>query len=142
LGITSVLLKNGTKLRTNVPTAAEFLGLENRWYEVDALAEDRIFIEDPTKSSDQPGIKVGKYIQTSNRFVSEFTPEGLINEWFLVEVQTSAQDALESPSQILEHHLHLQILLPITFLWVLLSHQTQLYLFSIEWVVVYHQILV
>jgi hypothetical protein len=75
LGITSVLLKNGTNY-TNTPTAAEFLGSDNRWYEVDALAEDRIFIEDPTKVSDQPGIKVGKYIQTSNRFISEFTPEG------------------------------------------------------------------
>lgn len=75
LGITSVLLKNSTDY-TNVPPVSEFLGLENRWYEVDALAEDRIFIEDPTKVSDQPGIKVGKYIQTNNRFISEYTPEG------------------------------------------------------------------
>ncbi len=75
LGITSVLLKNGTDY-TNVPPASEFLGIENRWYEVDALAEDRIFIEDPTKVSDQPGIKVGRYIQTNNRFISEYTPEG------------------------------------------------------------------
>jgi hypothetical protein len=92
LGITSVLLKNGTSYG-NVPTAAEFLGLENRWYEVDALAEDRIFIEDPTKSSDQPGIKVGKYIQTSNRFVSEFTPEGFKRMVFGGGTN-SAQDAL------------------------------------------------
>jgi len=75
LGVTSVLLKNGTDY-TNIPPASEFLGLANRWYEVDALAEDRIFIEDPTKVADQPGIKVGRYIQTNNRFISEFTPEG------------------------------------------------------------------
>ena len=75
LGVTSVLLKNGTNY-TNIPTPAEFLGLENRWYEVDALAEDRIFVEDPTKVSDQPGIKVGRYIQTDNRFITEYTPEG------------------------------------------------------------------
>jgi hypothetical protein len=75
LGITSTLLKNGTEY-TNIPSTAEFLGLQNKWYEVDALAEDRVFIEDPTKVSDQPGIKVGKYIQTQNRFISEFTPEG------------------------------------------------------------------
>ena len=75
LGITSVLLKSGTNY-SNTPTTAEFLGIANRWYEVDALAEDRIFIEDPTKVSDQPGIKVGKYVQTDNRFMSEFTPEG------------------------------------------------------------------
>jgi len=77
LGITSVLLKDGTSY-TTVPTVNEFLGVENRWYEVDALAEDRIFIEDPTKVSDQPGIKVGKYLQTTDRFITEFTPEGFL----------------------------------------------------------------
>jgi hypothetical protein len=92
LGITSVLLKNGTNY-TNVPSAAEFLSLENRWYEVDALAEDRIFIEDPTKVSDQPGIKVGRYIQTSNRFISEYTPEGFKKMTFGGGT-TSAQDQL------------------------------------------------
>lgn len=92
LGITSVLLKNGTNF-TNVPTTAEFLGDNNRWYEVDALAEDRIFVEDPTKVSDNPGIKVGKYIQTSNRFMSEFTPEGF-KRMIFGGGTSSAQDAL------------------------------------------------
>jgi len=75
LGVTSVLLKDGTTY-TNVPSTQEFLGATNRWYEVQALAEDRIFVEDPTKASDTPGIKVGRYIQTNSRFISEFTPEG------------------------------------------------------------------
>jgi hypothetical protein len=94
LGITSTLLKNGTNY-TNTPTAAEFLGLENRWYEVDALAEDRIFIEDPTKVSDNPGVKVGRYLQTNNRFVSEFTPEGFCKLTFGGGT-TSAQDQLNA----------------------------------------------
>ena len=81
LGITSLLLKDGTQY-TNVPSAQEFLGLENRWYEVSALAEDRVFIEDPTKVSDKPGIKVGKYIATSDKFISEFTPEGFLKMTF------------------------------------------------------------
>jgi hypothetical protein len=93
LGITSVLLKNGTQY-TNIPTTAEFIGLENRWYEVDALAEDRVFIEDPTKVSDQPGIKVGRYIQTQNRFITEFTPEGFKKITFGGGTNT-AQDALD-----------------------------------------------
>ena len=75
LGITSVLLKDGTQY-ANVPTTQEFLGLDNRWYEVKALVEDRVFIEDPTKVSDSPGIKVGKYLSTQTKFISEFTPEG------------------------------------------------------------------
>jgi hypothetical protein len=92
LGITSVLLKNGTDY-TNIPSASEFVGLENRWYEVDALAEDRIFIEDPTKVADQPGIKVGRYVQTNNRFISEFTPEGFKKMTFGGGT-TSAQEQL------------------------------------------------
>jgi hypothetical protein len=81
LGVTSVLLKDGTNY-TNVPSVQEFLGTANRWYEVQALAEDRIFIEDPTKASDTPGIKVGKYVQTTSRFITEFTPEGFLKMTF------------------------------------------------------------
>jgi hypothetical protein len=92
LGVTSVLLKNGTDF-TNIPAVSEFLGTENKWYEVDALAEDRVFVEDPTKVSDQPGIKVGKYIQTNNRFITEYTPEGFKKLTFGGGVNT-AQEAL------------------------------------------------
>jgi len=81
LGVTSVLLKDSTQY-TNIPSVQEFLGLDNRWYEVDALAEDRVFVEDPTKVSDSPGIKVGKYIQTSTKFITEFTPEGFLKITF------------------------------------------------------------
>jgi len=81
LGVTSVLLKDSTQY-TNIPSVQEFLGLDNRWYEVDALAEDRVFVEDPTKVSDSPGIKVGKYIQTSTKFITEFTPEGFLKVTF------------------------------------------------------------
>lgn len=81
LGVTSVLLKDGVNY-TNVPSVQEFLGSTNRWYEVQALAEDRIFIEDPTKASDTPGIKVGRYLQTSSRFITEFTPEGFLKVTF------------------------------------------------------------
>ena len=81
LGVTSVLLKDGTQY-ANVPSAQEFLGVDNKWYEVQALAQDRVFIEDPTKVSDRPGIKVGKYISTSSKFMTEFTPEGYLKMTF------------------------------------------------------------
>jgi len=74
LGITSVLVKDG-QINT-IPPYSEFIGETDKWYEVDSLAEDRVFIEDTTKSTGNAGIKVGKYIQTDNRFVSEFTAEG------------------------------------------------------------------
>jgi hypothetical protein len=75
LGITSVIQKDGTTYQTT-PTYQEFLNPLNKWYEVDALAEDMVFVEDPTKPSDRAGIKVGRYIRTETRFVSEFTSEG------------------------------------------------------------------
>jgi len=81
LGVTSVLLKDGTQY-ANVPSPQEFLGADNRWYEVKALAEDRVFVEDPTKVSDQPGIKVGKYLTTNTKFITEYTPEGFLKMTF------------------------------------------------------------
>ena len=76
LGITSVLLKEGTQYST-IPEPQEFISINtNKFYEVQALVQDRVFVEDPTKPSDQPGIKVGKYISTSQKFISEYTPEG------------------------------------------------------------------
>jgi hypothetical protein len=81
LGVTSVIQKDGSSY-ANVPSPQEFLGVGGRWYEVDALVEDRIFIEDPTKPSDQPGIKVGKYITTNQRFITEFTPQGFLKMTF------------------------------------------------------------
>jgi hypothetical protein len=81
LGVTSVLLKDGTTY-TNVPSAQEFLSSVDKWYEVRALAEDRIFVEDPTKVSDNPGIKVGRYVQTNSRFITEYTPESFLKMTF------------------------------------------------------------
>ena len=76
LGITSALLKPGTQYST-IPNPQDFLTIgPERWFEVDALVQDRVFVEDPTKVSDQPGIKVGTYITTSNKFISEYTPQG------------------------------------------------------------------
>jgi hypothetical protein len=82
LGISSVLLKQGTQYST-IPNPQDFLSLgPDRWFEVDALVQDRVFVEDPTKVSDQPGIKVGRYITTSNKFISEYTPEGFCKMTF------------------------------------------------------------
>jgi len=81
LGVTSVLLKDGTAY-ANVPTVQEFLGAQNRWYEVRALVENRVFVEDPTKVSDSPGIKVGRYITTNDKFITEYTPEGFLKMTF------------------------------------------------------------
>ena len=81
LGITSVILKDGTQF-TNIPNSQDFMTIDGRWYEVNALIEDKVFIEDPTKVSDNPGIKIGRYVTASNKFITEFTPEGFLKMTF------------------------------------------------------------
>jgi hypothetical protein len=81
LGVTSVIQKEGTTYQAT-PSFSEFASSTNRWYEVDALVEDTVFIEDPTKPVDEAGVKVGKYIKTDNRFITEYTPEGFLKLQF------------------------------------------------------------
>jgi hypothetical protein len=45
LSIDSIIALPGTNI-TSEPTASQFLNTANRWFEVDALAEDKVFIED------------------------------------------------------------------------------------------------
>lgn len=81
LGVTSIIQKDGTSYQ-NTPTYSEFNSANNRWYEVDALVEDTVFIEDLTKPIDNAGVKVGKYLRTDNRFITEYTPEGFLKVQF------------------------------------------------------------
>ena len=47
LGITSVILKDGTQYST-IPQPQDFITLgPDKWYEVQALVQDRVFVEDP-----------------------------------------------------------------------------------------------
>jgi hypothetical protein len=81
LGVTSIIQKEGTTYQAT-PSFSEFASSTNRWYEVDALVEDTVFIEDPTKPVDEAGVKVGRYIKTDNRFITEYTPEGFLKIQF------------------------------------------------------------
>ncbi len=94
IGVTSVIQKDGVGYQT-LPTNDEFLSVNNnRWYEVDALAESEVFVEDPSSPPDEAGIKVGKYMYTEDRFITEFTPEGFFFLNFGSGNQTS-QDTLD-----------------------------------------------
>jgi hypothetical protein len=81
LGVTAIIQKDGTQYQSTPPDS-EFVTSQNKWYEVDALAEDTVFIEDPTKPIDLAGLKVGRYLKTDNRFITEYTPEGYMKIQF------------------------------------------------------------
>jgi len=94
LGIVDVIEKQGTTFST-VPSDAEFRKTKNKWYEVKSLSQDRIFTQDPTSPSDQPGVVRGKYKTVDRRFISEFTPEGFAFVTF-GGGNTSAQDQFDT----------------------------------------------
>ena len=75
LTVDSIITLPGTNYSTT-PTFSDFLNIDNRWFEVDALAEDKVFIEDNTRVSDNSGIKPGKWISVSKRFIREYTDLG------------------------------------------------------------------
>ena len=75
LGVVSTIHKDGTSFNTN-PTSTEFASTTNKWYEVDSLIQDKVFVPDPTAVSDKDNFKAGTYITVNNKFYSEITPEG------------------------------------------------------------------
>ena len=81
LEVVDIIQKDGTSYQST-PTYSEFVNAQVRWYEMDALAESTVFVEDTTKPTDKPGIKVGKYIETDNRFITEYTPNGFMRVQF------------------------------------------------------------
>ena len=81
LGVVSVIHKEGTTFGGN-PSSSEFDSSSNKWYEVKSLAENKVFIPDTTTASDKNNFKAGKYIEVSNKFCSEFTPEGYFSLTF------------------------------------------------------------
>ena len=73
--IESIIVKEGTNLVTP-PTLDEFVNFDIRWFEMDSLAEDKVFIEDTSRDSDNSGIKMGKWVNTTQRFIKEYTDNG------------------------------------------------------------------
>jgi hypothetical protein len=81
LGIVSVIHKEGTSFGAN-PTSSEFSSSPNKWYEVKSLMEDKVFIKDSTKISDKDNFIPGTYLSVSNKFMTEYTPEGYFSMTF------------------------------------------------------------
>ena len=74
LDIVSVIVKPGINLLTP-PTYTEFNDVDIKFWEVDELAQNKVFVDDDTQAT-VSGIKVGKYITVPQRFVKEFMADG------------------------------------------------------------------
>lgn len=81
LGVVSIIHKEGTSFGAN-PTSSEFTSNTNKWYEVKSLMEEKVFIKDPTKISDKDNFIPGTYLSVTNKFMTEYTPEGYYSMTF------------------------------------------------------------
>jgi len=59
-----------------IPTLAQFSDQNIRWYEVDSLAEDKIFIDDGSRTSDNVSITPAKWKSITRKFTREYTDGG------------------------------------------------------------------
>jgi hypothetical protein len=75
LSIDSIISLQGTNY-TQLPSPDKFSDSKIRWYEMDALAESEVFIEDNSVMSDNAGIRPGKWITTTKKFIREYTDLG------------------------------------------------------------------
>lgn len=81
ISINSIITLEGTNL-TRTPTTNQFYDENLRWYEVDALADDIIFIKDSNILSDELGVNPGKYKRINQRFIKEYTDNGFCKVTF------------------------------------------------------------
>jgi hypothetical protein len=75
ISIESIITLDGTNFNTE-PSFSEFYNFDNRWFEVDALAENKVFIEDYSKITDNSGVKPGKWVTITKKFIREYTDLG------------------------------------------------------------------
>lgn len=75
LNVEQAITLQGTSYNTT-PTLNQFLNFNDSWFEVQALAENKIFVEDTTKVSDRAGVKPGRWVNISRKFITEFTDKG------------------------------------------------------------------
>ncbi len=80
LSIESIIEKDGVNF-SNTPSISDFY-LETdtttttRWWEVDFLAQNKVFVTNYTKLSDNQAVKPGRWKVVPKRFIKEFTDNG------------------------------------------------------------------
>jgi len=78
--IESIILKEGTNNYT-IPTDSEFYSNNDissiaRFYEVDYLAQQKVFLEDKNSFSNTGNTKAGRWFNTTKKFIKEFGSTG------------------------------------------------------------------
>ena len=61
---------------SGIPSTATFNDQDVRWYEVESLAEDKVFIDDVSTNSDNRSITPAKWKSITRKFIKEYTDTG------------------------------------------------------------------
>jgi len=104
LGITGMIHKDGTTFAGN-PTNSEFITETNKWYEVQSLIQDKVFVPSKTAGSDKKNFKAGEYIRVTNKFISEYTPEG----YFFITFGSGNIDPLDNLDNYITNNLKVNL---------------------------------
>jgi hypothetical protein len=75
LSVDSIITLSGTDYVTE-PNLSDFNNPDYKWYEMDSLAEDKVFVQDNQSISDNAGIVPGKWITVNRKFIREYTDLG------------------------------------------------------------------
>ena len=75
ISIENIITKEGTNYNDD-PVPSDWENFDNSWYEVPALAQSQIYIKDVNKMSDNSSIVPGKWINSPQRFIKEYTDNG------------------------------------------------------------------
>jgi len=89
LSVDSIITQEGTNI-ANDPSPDKFF-VEDRWYEVDALVENKVFVKDYNTVSDNSGITPGKWLEINKRFITEYTDLGFTKLIFGAGTQDVSQ---------------------------------------------------
>lgn len=79
--IDSVILYAGNTNVSGNPPDSEFFDVDKKFYEVEYLAQQRVFVDDPNggttnSTTGDTGIKAAKWIDVKKKFIKEFTSNG------------------------------------------------------------------
>jgi len=75
LSIESIITLEGTDY-TTTPTLDDFEDFDNKFHEVEALAQSQVFYTNDDVNSDRLGVTPGRWINVTKRFIKEYTDNG------------------------------------------------------------------
>lgn len=100
LNVTDLIVLDGTSSQTS-PTLSQWYSADNRWYEVDSLAQGEVFVEMPQMTSDNISVTIGKWQKVDRKFLTEYSDKGFLKILFgggQVEVEKNLTNYISDAS--------------------------------------------